>query len=129
MIISSASVQEVHDNAIVAHIAALRTRLPTIHFFEGFQVSHEMAKIELLDYPTIATLAPMDAIAEHRARAAHPSHPTISMTLNSRETCFQTAERPNDHWDSAPKIVVEAMEQVAKVTGRPLKPMVYTGPR
>nr|AIW52601.1 pyruvate:ferredoxin oxidoreductase PFO-4 [Mastigamoeba balamuthi] len=128
MILSSSNVQEVHDNALVAHISALRARLPIVHFFEGFQVSHEMAKIELLDYEMIAKLAPMDAIAAHRERASHPAHPNIIMALHNRETLFQTAERPDEYWDAAPRIVSEAMEQVSKVTGRPLKTMVYTGP-
>src|SRR5699024_6001081 len=98
VLLNSASVQEAQDFALIAQIATLNSRLPFIHFFDGFRTSHEINKIHPLDEQTIANLLPHDAIAEHRGRALTPDAPTIRGSAANPDTYFQTREAVNRYY-------------------------------
>jgi len=126
-ILSSHCVQDCMDYAAVAHIASLRASLPVLHFFDGFHLSHELAKIREIPLETLASLIPMDALRRHRERASHPSHPTVIGTLQGRDSYFQGIEASNKTYDDAPEIFEQVMKQVSAVTGRPLSLFEYVG--
>jgi pyruvate-ferredoxin/flavodoxin oxidoreductase len=125
--LASASVQEAHDFALIAHAAALQARLPFIHFFDGFRTSHEIARIELIPDEVIRALLREDLIAAHRARALSPENPFIRGTAQNPDVYFQARETVNPFYAAAPEIVQATMDQFAALTGRQYKLFEYHG--
>ena len=125
--LASASIQEVMDLAMVAHLSTLRSSIPFLHFFEGFRSSHEIQKIKMIDYDDMAKLADWDAIKKHRNRALNPNHPHIRMGAMGPDTYFQVRERGNEFYEKVPQIVQEEMDKVAELTGRQYHLFDYVG--
>lgn len=126
-LLCSGSVQEVHDMALVAHLSAIESRVPFLHFFDGFRTSSEIQKIELLKYDTIKSLVNMDALEDFRQNAMNPEHPEIRGTAQNPDIYFQGREAANLFYDEVPHIVLENMEKVSKITGRDYKLFDYVG--
>jgi pyruvate-ferredoxin/flavodoxin oxidoreductase len=125
--LASNSVQEVMDLALVAHIAALKSSVPFLHFFDGFRTSSEVQKIELIDYADMGKLMPWDKVAEFRARGMNPEHPHLQGTAQNPDIFFQGAETKNNLYMAAPGIVEEVMGQVSALTGRKYGLFDYVG--
>ena len=126
-LIASASVQEVADLALVAHLSAIRSSLPFLHFFDGFRTSMEIQKIELLDYDTIATLVDYEAIERFKKRCLEPEHPQTRGTAQNPDIFFQNREACNPFYSKIPQIVQEEMERVGDITGRKYNLFDYVG--
>lgn len=126
-LLASASVQEVNDLALVAHLATLESRVPFLHFFDGFRTSHEIQKIQLTEYEEIKSLVNWDRINEFRARGLNPSHPEQRGTAQNPDTYFQNREGANKYYDMVPEIVQATMDKVATITGRSYKLFDYVG--
>jgi len=126
-LLASASVQEVMDLALVAHLASIRTSLPFIHFFDGFRTSNEIQKIELIDYADMARLVDWEAVEEFRARAMNPEHPQLRGTAQNPDIFFQNREAATPFFEEIPFIVQEEMEKVGNLTGRPYSLFDYVG--
>ena len=124
---AESSVQEVMDLSAVAHLAAIKGRIPFINFFDGFRTSHEIQKIELIDYADLAKLTDFDAVNEFRRRALNPDHPVMRGTATNPDVYFQIRETVNNNYESLPDIVEEIMADVAKVTGRVHHVFDYSG--
>jgi len=114
----SGSVQEVADLAPVAHLAAIKGRLPFVHFFDGFRTSHEIQKVELLEYSDYAELVDQEALADFRARALSPNHPVTRGTAQNADIYFQTREASNKFYNNIVPIVEEYMQKMNELTGR-----------
>ncbi len=112
------SVQEVMDLAAVAHLTAIKSRVPFINFFDGFRTSHELQKIEVLEYDELAKLVDYDAVKAFRKRALNPEHPSIRGTAQNPDIFFQAREACNTYYDAVPAVVEEYMEKINKLTGR-----------
>jgi pyruvate-ferredoxin/flavodoxin oxidoreductase len=125
--LASSSVQEAQDMALVAHLATLESRVPFLHFFDGFRTSHEVAKIELIDEATVRRLVDEDLIAGHRLRALSPSRPTIRGTAQNPDVFFQAREAVNAYYQATPIIVADVMARVAAETGRHHQLFEYRG--
>ena len=125
--LATSSVQEVMDLAGVAHIVALKARVPFVHFFDGFRTSHEIQKIELMDAASLSAMFDREALAAFRNRALNPEHPVSRGTAQNPDIYFQTREASNKFYDAVPEMVAEAMEQISTITGREYKPFVYYG--
>lgn len=125
--LASGSVQEVMDLGGVAHLATLKARVPFMHFFDGFRTSHEIQKVEVMDYDVYDRLIDREAIQEFRDRAINPHHPVTRGTAQNDDIYFQTREAQNKFYDAVPGIVAEYMEEISKVTGREYKPFTYYG--
>jgi len=125
--LSSNSVQEAMDMALVAHLSALNSSVPFVHFFDGFRTSHEVQKIEIIEYEDMAKLMPWDKVEEFRARAMNPEHPHLQGTAQNPDIYFQGREAANTFYDKTPAIVEEAMKQVSELTGRPYSLFDYVG--
>lgn len=123
----ASSVQEAQDFALISHIATLQSRVPFIHFFDGFRTSHEINKIAPLADDTIRALLPQDKIAEHRQRALNPEHPVIRGTSANPDTYFQSREATNPWYDAVYDHVEKAMDDFAAATGRQYKPFEFYG--
>ena len=118
VMLASGSVQEVADLAPVAHLAAIKGRLPFVHFFDGFRTSHEIQKIELLDYKDYESLIDKQAVKAFRERALLPEHPVTRGTAQNSDIYFQTREAGNKFYDQIVPIVEGYMNEVSKLTGR-----------
>ena len=125
--LASSSVQEVMDLGGIAHLASIKSRVPFVHFFDGFRTSHEIQKIEVLDYDDLRKMVDWDAVAEFRARALNPAHPVIRGTAQNPDIFFQARESANKFYDAVPDIVVEYMDKIGELTGRKYKPFDYVG--
>ncbi len=125
--LATSSVPEVMDLAGVAHIVALRSRVPFMHFFDGFRTSHEIQKIELIDEASLTALFDRDALREFRRRALNPEHPVTRGTAQNPDIYFQTREASNKFYDAVPDMVAETMAEISKITGREYKPFTYYG--
>jgi len=125
--LAAGSVQEVMDVAAVAHLSTIKSRVPFIHFFDGFRTSHEIQKIEVFDYEELAKLADMKAIEEFRARALNPEHPVTRGTAQNPDIFFQAREAANNYYAAVPDVVNGYMKQVSDLTGREYKPFNYYG--
>jgi pyruvate-ferredoxin/flavodoxin oxidoreductase len=125
--IASASVQEVMDLALVSHLAAIESSVPVLHFFDGFRTSHEIQKIEMIDYEDMAKLVNMDAIACFRARGANPERPELRGTAQNPDIYFQGREAANKYYLAVPEIVSTYMKKVGQLTGRKYKLFDYVG--
>ncbi len=123
----SNSVQEAMDLALIAHAATLETRIPFLHFFDGFRTSHEVNKIEMLSEDDLCELINMDRVFEHRQRALSPDHPLLRGTAQNPDVFFQMRERANSYYDECPDKVLDAMEKFEKVVGRSYRLFDYVG--
>ncbi|WP_022909332.1 pyruvate:ferredoxin (flavodoxin) oxidoreductase [Aestuariimicrobium kwangyangense] len=117
-LLSSASVQEAHDFAAIAQLATLRSRVPFLHFFDGFRTSHELNTVHLLSDDDLRAYVPESLILEHRRRALSPEHPYIRGTAQNPDTYFQSRETVNPYYDRVPGIVTQAMDEFRALTGR-----------
>jgi pyruvate-ferredoxin/flavodoxin oxidoreductase len=126
-LLASASVQEAHDLALVAQAATLATRVPFVHFFDGFRTSHELNTIELLSDDDLRALVPEDLIRAHRGRALTPEHPFIRGTAQNPDVYFQARETANPFYAAVPAAVEDAMAALAGRTGRRYHTVQYTG--
>lgn len=125
--IASNSVQEAMDLALVTHLSAIESSVPFIHFFDGFRTSHEIQKIETIDYKDMAALTNMDAVAAFRARSANPERPEIRGTAQNPDIYFQGREAANSYYLKVPEIVSIYMKKVGDLTGRPYQLFDYVG--
>ena len=125
--LATSSVQEVMDLAGVAHLVALKARVPFLHFFDGFRTSHEIQKIELIDEASLTSLLDRDALQAFRARALNPEHPVTRGTAQNPDIYFQTREAANKFYNAVPDMVADTMREISKITGREYKPFVYYG--
>ncbi len=126
-LLASSSVQEVMDLGGVAHLAAIKSRIPFLHFFDGFRTSHEVQKIEVIDYADFDRLVDHDAINAFRNSAMSPEHPVTRGTAQNPDIFFQAREASNSFYEAVPGIVAEYMKEISEVTGRTYKPFDYYG--
>ena len=126
-LLASGSVQEVMDISAVSHLTAIKSRVPFVNFFDGFRTSHEVQKIETIDYADLAKLVDMDAVNEFRARALNPEHPVTRGTAQNPDIFFQAKEASNKFYDAVPDMVNDYMKEMSKLTGREYKPFNYYG--
>jgi pyruvate-ferredoxin/flavodoxin oxidoreductase len=125
--IASGSIQEINDLALVAHLSTIKSSIPFLHFFDGFRSSHEIQKIEMLDYNDIPGLVDWDGIKNHRNRALNPEKPHLRGTAQNPDIYFQVNEAANKYYQVIPEIVAEKMEVVSKLTGRSYHLFDYVG--
>jgi len=125
--LASTSVQEAQDMAAVAHASSLATRVPFLHFFDGFRTSHEVAKIERLTDDDLTAMMDPDAIAAHRARAMDPEHPVLRGTAQNPDVFFQAREASNPYHLAVPGKVQESMDKLGELTGREYHLFDYYG--
>jgi len=116
--LASGSIQEIMDMALVAHAATLESRVPFMHFFDGFRSSHEVGKIEELTLDDMRAMLDAEAVAAHRARALTPDRPMLRGTAQNPDVFFQARETVNPFYDACPGIVQGVMDRFAKVVGR-----------
>ncbi len=114
----SNSVQEAHDLALIAHAATLESRIPFVHFFDGFRTSHEVGKIDMLDKEIVRAMINEERVLEHRARGLTPDRPVLRGTAQNPDVYFQARETVNPFYDKCPEIVDKAMAKFAELTGR-----------
>ena len=126
-LLASASVQEAHDLAVVAQAVTLATRIPFVHFFDGFRTSHEVNSVDLLSDEDLRALVPEELIRAHRSRALSPDHPVIRGTAQNPDVYFQGRETVNPFYARVPGAVTDAMDAFAAVTGRRYRLAEYTG--
>ena len=125
--LASSSVQEAHDLALIAHASTLESRIPFIHFFDGFRTSHEVNKIELLTDAQIRAMIDEDLVIAHRRRALNPDNPFIRGTAQNPDTYFQSRETVNQFYNRCPAVVEAQMEKFGELTGRQYKLFDYFG--
>ncbi|MCJ7715299.1 MAG: pyruvate:ferredoxin (flavodoxin) oxidoreductase, partial [Anaerolineales bacterium] len=125
--LGSGSVQEAHDFAAISQAASLESRIPFLHFFEGFRVSHELNKVEMLSDEVLAELISEEAVMAHRSRALNPDKPVLRGTAQNPDVYFQARETVNPYYDKAPEIVQAVMDKFKKLTGREYKLFDYEG--
>lgn len=125
--LASGSVQEVMDIAGVAHLAAIKSRVPFLHFFDGFRTSHEIQKVEVMDYDFYKENVDWDAIQAFRARALNPEHPVTRGTAQNGDIFFQAREASNRFYDAVPGIVEDYLQKVSEHTGREYHLFNYYG--
>ncbi len=123
----SASVQEAQDLALIAHAATLESRIPFVHFFDGFRTSHEISKIDIVHDDMLREMIDEDRVLEHRSRALSPDHPVIRGTAQNPDVAFQARETVNPFYAACPKIVQHAMDRFAGLTGRRYGTFEYHG--
>ncbi len=126
-LLAEGSVQEVMDLAGVAHLSAIKSRVPFLNFFDGFRTSHEVQKVEVIDYDDYAKMVDWDAIDAFRKRALNPEHPVTRGTAQNPDIFFQAREASNSYYDAVPDIVNDYMKQISAITGREYKPFTYYG--
>lgn len=125
--IASAGVQEVMDLGGIAHLSAIKGSVPFLHFFDGFRTSHELQKIEVMDYEVLRELVDKEAIARFRKRSLNPERPVMRSGAGSTETYFQQREAVNPYYDAIPDIVSHYMDEIGERTGRRYQPFTYYG--
>jgi len=125
--LATSSVQEIMDIAAVAHFAAIKSRIPFLHFFDGFRTSHEMQKVEYFDMEEIADLMDRDALQEFRKKALNPENPVTRGTAQNPDIYFQTREVANKFYDAVPDIVESYMKELSARCGREYHPFMYYG--
>jgi pyruvate-ferredoxin/flavodoxin oxidoreductase len=126
-LLASASVQEVMDLALVAHLASLRASLPFLHFFDGFRTSMEIQKIEMIEYDEMVKLVDYEAIEDFRSRCMNPEYPQLRGTSQNPDIFFQNREAANPFFAAVPAIVQEEMEKVSALVGRKYHLFDYVG--
>ncbi len=125
--LASGSVQEVMDLGGIAHLAAIKSRVPVLHFFDGFRTSHEVQKIEVIEYDDLEKLLDHNAVDEFRKRSMNPESPVTRGTAQNPDIFFQEKEASNLYYDAFPDIVSNYMEEISKITGREYMPFKYYG--
>lgn len=125
--LASGSVQETMDLGGVAHLAAIKGRVPFLHFFDGFRTSHEIQKVEVMDYEDLKGLLDWDALKAFKDNALNPEHPVLRGTAQNADIYFQGREAANKYYDAIPDIVADYMKEITKITGREYKPFNYYG--
>ena len=126
-LLAEGSVQEVMDLSAVAHLTAIKSRVPFINFFDGFRTSHEVQKIEVLEYDELKNLVDMDAVDAFRRRALNPDHPVTRGTAQNPDVYFQEREVSNKYYERVPEIVQGYMNEISKLTGRSYNLFDYYG--
>lgn len=126
-LLASGSVQEAHDLALIAHAASLESRVPFIHFFDGFRTSHEVQKIELLAEEDLREMINDERVMEHRARGLTPDRPVLRGTAQNPDVYFQARETVNPYYNACPEIVQNTMDKFAELTGRKYELFQYYG--
>ena len=125
--LASMNTQEAHDQAAIALAASLRSRIPFIHFFDGFRTSHELNGVDMLTDDQLRTLIPQAWVTAHRQRALTPDAPVLRGTAQNPDTFFQAREAANSFYDALPQIVLEEMRRFTELTGRIYQPYEYRG--
>ena len=125
--LASGSVQEVMDLAGIAHLASIKTRVPFLHFFDGFRTSHEIQKIEVMDYEDLEKMIDYDALNAFKNRALNPENSCTRGTAQNPDIFFQAREASNKYYETLDDTVNEYMQQISKITGREYKPFSYYG--
>lgn len=126
-LLAEGSVQEVMDLAGVAHLAAIKSKIPFLNFFDGFRTSHEIQKIEVIDYDEFAKLVDWQAVEDFRQRALNPEKPYLKGTAQNPDIYFQAKEAINPYYEQVPDIVAHYMQEITKLTGRKYQPFNYYG--
>jgi len=126
-LIASSSVQEAQDLGLIAHLAAIEASVPFLHFMDGFRTSHEIQKIEMIDYADMAKLTNTDAVRAFRERGTNPERPELRGTAQNPDIYFQGREAANPFYLKTPAIVAEYMQKLGDLTGRYYKPFDYVG--
>ena len=126
-LLASGSVQETMDLGGVAHLASIKGRVPFVHFFDGFRTSHEIQKIEVMDYEDLKGLVDWDALKSFKDNALNPEHPVLRGTAQNPDIYFQGREASNIFYDKIPDIVADYMKEITKITGREYAPFNYYG--
>jgi pyruvate-ferredoxin/flavodoxin oxidoreductase len=126
-LLASANVQEVMDLGCVSHLAAIRARIPFIHFFDGFRTSHEYQKISTIDYEDLAGITDRSAVKAFRDRSLNPEHPVVRGTAQNPDIYFQGREAANRFYDATPAIVQSCMDDIKSLTGRAYSLFDYYG--
>ncbi|OXT08252.1 pyruvate:ferredoxin (flavodoxin) oxidoreductase [Thermoanaerobacterium thermosaccharolyticum] len=126
-LLASNSVQEVMDLGCIAHLSAIKSRVPFLHFFDGFRTSHEIKKIEVIDYEDLKKLVDYNAVNEFRNRALNSEHPVVRGTAQNPDIYFQGREASNKFYEKVPDIVAEYMEKIKELTGREYHLFDYYG--
>jgi pyruvate-ferredoxin/flavodoxin oxidoreductase len=125
--LATGSVQQIMDIGAIAHLASIKTRVPFLHFFDGFRTSHEIQKVEVLEQEDLEKMLDKKALQSFRERALNPEHPVTRGTAQNPDIYFQAREASNPFYDVIPDIVNEYMQEIAKMTGRPYAPFSYFG--
>ena len=125
--LAESNVQEIMDLAGIAHLAAIKGRVPFINFFDGFRTSHEIQKVEVMEYDELEPLIDKEALAAFRARALDPDRPVIRGTAENPDIYFQHCEAANPYYDALPDIVQDYMDKLSAITGRTYHLFVYFG--
>ena len=125
--LAEGSVQEVMDLSAVAHLSAIKSRVPFLNFFDGFRTSHEIQKIEVLEYDELANLLDWEAVKEFKQRALNPNHPVTRGTAQNADIYFQEREVVNKYYNAVPEIVENYMAEITKLTGREYHCFDYYG--
>ena len=126
MLVSN-SVQEVMDLASVAHLSAIKGRVPFLHFFDGFRTSHEIQKVECIDYDELAKIVDMDAVNEFRRNSLNPEHPVLRGTAQNPDIYFQGREASNKYYENIPSVVEDYLKEISRITGRTYNLFNYYG--
>ncbi len=126
-LLASGSVQETMDLGGIAHLAAIKGKVPFLHFFDGFRTSHEIQKVEVMEYETLAGLLDREALKEFKDNALNPEHPVLRGTAQNPDIYFQGREASNKYYDAIPDIVADYMAKISEITGREYKPFNYYG--
>ncbi|HOP59473.1 MAG TPA: pyruvate:ferredoxin (flavodoxin) oxidoreductase, partial [Bacteroidales bacterium] len=126
-LLASGSVQEIMDLAGVAHLSAIKTKIPFLHFFDGFRSSSEIQKIEALQKEDLAGLIDQDSLKKFRDNALNPEHPVTRGTAQNPDIFFQAKEAINRFYEPIPDVVNDYMAEISKITGREYKPFTYYG--
>ena len=126
-LLASSSVQEAHDLALVAHAATLRSRVPFVHFFDGFRTSHELTTVDLLSDDVLRALVPEELVRQHRSRALTPERPFVRGTAQNPDVYFQARETVNPFYAETPGIVQAVMDELAEHCGRSYTLVEYAG--
>ncbi|SKA05435.1 pyruvate:ferredoxin (flavodoxin) oxidoreductase [Selenihalanaerobacter shriftii] len=125
--LASGSVQEVMDLGGVAHLSAIKGSVPFIHYFDGFRTSHEIQKVEMMDYDVYDRLLDREAVQDFRNNSLNPEHPVTRGSAQNDDVYFQAKEVQNKYYDELPDIAADYMEEISKETGRNYAPFVYYG--
>ena len=125
--LSSSSVQEAQDLAVVAHLASLQTRVPFLHFFDGFRTSHELNRVDMLEREDLRALVDDTGVVAHRERGLSPQHPVLRGSAQNPDVFFQSREAVNPFYDAVPTAVQDAMDRLAELTGRVHHLVEYDG--
>ena len=126
-LLASASVQEAHDMALIAQALTLLSRVPVLHFFDGFRTSHELNTLDLISDADIRSMIDDDLVRAHRQRGLSPENPFIRGTAQNPDTFFQAREAVNAYYDRVPGLALGAMDRLAAITGRPYRLFDYDG--